>query len=139
MQALTAQNVNLIFSQCLFADEESKTDFKPAKGITMNVGFHPDRLEGYRDTVVGFIKQLDPVFYDPAQGGMSFLQLPFDAQGNQWAEQRTAQELLLLASGLGMVKYCLPKQFWGALPGGVPYVFFNIEKKEEPTKETTNV
>lgn len=43
-------------------------------------------------------------------------------------EQLNVQELMILGLGIGKVVYCLPREVWSVLPGGVPY--FMVKKGE---------
>lgn len=121
MKVLTASNVHDVFVDCLFTDEEEKENPVIAEGLTMNVGFNPDRLEFHREEVKDFLMQLPHTFRENDGGGWSFLQACVTNEGYQWGEQRDVQELVLLGVALGYVKYLMPREMWRLLPGGVPY------------------
>lgn len=135
MPLIDAVKVSRIFYDCLYTDEEVK-GLEPGKppegvvivhGITMNGGFHPGRLESHREEVKEFVDNLPVEFQkvDPGGvggGGYSFMKMPVDKNGEQWGEQKNAQELMLLALGLKLMKYCMEREFWHMLPGSVPYV-----------------
>ena len=59
---------------------------------------------------------------------MSFLNLCVDKDGVQWAEHPTLEKMVAMGIGLKMAAYCLPRDMWNSLPGGVPYVQFDTEK-----------
>jgi len=43
--------------------------------------------------------------------------------GTQWTGEQSICELLVCMSiGLKLMEYCMPKELWLILPGGVPYV-----------------
>jgi len=46
-----------------------------------------------------------------------------------------AQQLVVLdnvvAAGLGLARFVMSRDFWGVLPGGMPYVVFSLNGFEE--------
>lgn len=120
---LTANNVNQIFMTCLFAENEDTTNHVVGSGVVNNVEFHPKRLEDARGDVIEMVKCLPAVFIN---NGMSFLGMNETADGVHWGEHRTMNELLCLADALGILEYPIPREMWGFLPGGVPYVNFKV-------------
>lgn len=120
---LTAENVHHTFMDCLFDDDEEKKDPVIVEGITLSVGFNPDRLKKNEENIYSMLKELPASFQKDSGGGMSFLQACEDKDGNQWTGlHQTMQELFLLGLASGKVQYCLPKDLWSALPGGMPYL-----------------
>jgi hypothetical protein len=120
---LTAENVHHVFMDCLFDDEEEKKNPVIAEGITVNVGFKPDKIQKNEENIYNMLKQLPDSFQKDSGGGMSFLQACEDKEGNQWTGMhQTMQELFLLGLASGKARYCLPKDLWSALPGGMPYL-----------------
>lgn len=117
-----------IMLDCLFKREEltdGKSNVKPifAKGILNDFGFHPTRLESHREDIQEMINQLHIEFKE----GWSFLNLCIDKNGNHWGEHPDCEKLTVLAIALGLAEYKMPKQYWHMLPGGMPYISFNIE------------
>ena len=140
---LTAENVTNVFKDCLFTDDELKagkpTEFVEVDGVATHVGFNPKRLEAHREDVASMLSGLPSEFmHDNPSGGWSFLQACNDKSGQLWTGlHAVVDQLLVLGLGLNMVKYLLPREFWKALPGGVPYFTINIKgfPKEEPAKQ----
>ena len=132
MLELTSSNINKIFMNCLFKDEEIKgknpkdLNHVPVKGIMTNVGFHPERLESHREEVKELLSQLPEAFFKSKGGGWSFLNMPMNNKNEQWGEQRTAEQLLLIGMGLGLAEIQLPREMWSSLPGCVPYICVNV-------------
>jgi hypothetical protein len=116
---IEATEVTRVFMSCLFADGEPTDPHVLVEGPLGHFGLHPARLESSRETVRGWLAQLAPVF--SVGGGGSFLHLPFDVAGEQWGEHKHAQELIVLAQGLGLATCLLPREVWSSLPGGMPY------------------
>ena len=105
-----ANQVNLAFRKCLFSEEEDKTNYVRVEGLTNIFCLHPDRLEEQRELVKACLDELPPIF----------------KEGDMWTGmQRTCQELVVMAIGLDLMSYCLPREVWPVLPGGVPYVIIN--------------
>lgn len=121
--------------ELVVSDDESLDGLAPegaifVEGVMTTFGFHPDRLETHREEVRDWLSQLDDNFMKDKGGGWSFTQVPFTKSGEQWGEQRDAQNLLVLGEGLGLVKNQMPREIWEALPGGMPYYSINLEEEE---------
>jgi len=41
------------------------------------------------------------------------------------------EELYFLAASIGLAEFNMPRDYWHALPGGMPYVVFNTKGKVE--------
>lgn len=126
---IDANRVTEIIRASLYTDEELKpygdavpTDVVIGEGLSRKFGFNPKRLNTYKDEVFNMLMQLDDDFMHSKGGGMTFLKMPFDKEGNQWGEHINAAELVALGTALGLVALPLPRDMWSALPGGVPYV-----------------
>lgn len=124
---LTSENVTAVMKDCLFKDDESRDGAILVPGIVRDFGLHPTRLESHREDILSMLQELDPAFYASVGGGWSFLNLPMRKDGSQWGEQANAEELYILAAGLKLAKFCLPREMWSALPGGVPYIMFEVK------------
>lgn len=118
-----------IFLDCLFKKHEIINDkpiCKPTyvKGIMQDFGFHPIRLNGYKEEVQEMINQLCMKFKD----GWSFLNLCIDKTGNLWTGSHAeCERLVVLAIGLGLAEYKMHKEYWHMLPGSMPYISFCIQ------------
>lgn len=126
-----------VFHDCLFRDEEVQNGGPDeslvvvAKGIINNIGFHKERLEGHRNEVRSFLSDLPDAFHKGRGDGMSFLNACNTRDGEQWTgEHRVMEQLFLLGMALGYVKCPLPRQLWGALPGGVPYYTVDLNSED---------
>jgi hypothetical protein len=76
---------------------------------------------------------MDPNFHrhteESGGGGWSFLNFCQDRHGTLWTGMhQTCEELIVLGIGLGMVKWCLPRGMWDALPGGMPYLVIDTTR-----------
>ena len=122
---LDAQRVDEIFRDCLFQDGEDTTEHVVAEGIVNRFGFHPERLQSHREEVAALLDELPTEFRSSERGGgggWSFLNACNDRHGNQWTGlHQTMEQLVVLGVALGIVEYPLPREMWGALPGGVPF------------------
>lgn len=134
-----AEKVDRIVMHCLYTDSEVKGLKEGAKpkgcvvvrGILSTFGFHPGRLKESKAELEQVIREVVPdEFLEDRGGGMSFLNLCNDREGNQWAEHRTMEALCALAIGLELASFPAPKEMWSAFPGGMPYVTFkNLHPK----------
>ena len=119
---LTTEKVEKLFVDCLFKDGENTEEHIPIKGITINVGFNPDRLEESKESIMTLLKELPETFMESKGGGMSFLNACTDKNGRQWTGfHQSMEKLFLLGIGIKKVSMPMPKELWKALPGGVPY------------------
>jgi hypothetical protein len=118
---LTAEAVEAVFMVCLYQDGEDTTNHVKAVGVMNNVGFDPVRLESHRGEIVELLNLLPEAFHEKTGGGMTFLNACVDREGHQWGEHINVEQLMLLGLAIKRVRYCLPKELWSALPGGMPY------------------
>lgn len=126
---LTSDAVSTIFSDCLFTDEEVAAGGDAlnaairVEGITQKFGLHPERTRSHQGEIIALLAQLPDEFQASKGGGMSFLNMCQNREGEQWTEfHKVMQELVVLGIAIEKVSYPLPRAFWGALPGSVPYI-----------------
>lgn len=120
---ITADNMSKLtekaFMDCLFKEGEDTTNHVVVEGITMKVGLHPQRLEEKRELVQALLTELPPEFKD----GYTFLNFCTTKEGELWTDShRICELLIIMAIGLDLMEYCLPRELWVILPGSVPYV-----------------
>lgn len=119
---LTGDRVYTIFCECLFLENEDTSVSILAKGLTFTAGFNPERLEKRRQDIHDMLAELPDVFKTGGGGGGSFLHACMDKHGNLWTgEHRTQEYLVMLGIAIGEVEFCLPREVWSVLPGGMPY------------------
>lgn len=117
------ETVQTIFIDCLFSNGEDTSNYVSAEGITVDVGFHPERLNGHKPEIEALLDELPSDFRESSLGGgMSFLAACEDRHGNQWTgDHQRMEQLFQLGIGIGKVKSLLPRSLWKLLPGGMPY------------------
>ncbi len=122
-EVLTPHHVEAVFKACLFKDGEDTSDHIVAEGIVHTVGFHPGRIEERRQEIHDMLAELPDEFKTSGGGGYSFLNACLDRHGNQWTGglHQAQEQLVQLGIAIGEVEYCLPRDMWSVLPGGVPY------------------
>ncbi len=130
---LTAEAVEKAFLDSLFTEAETAggepEKFILAEGLRNQFGFHPDRLESHRAEVKELLAELPDNFQASKGGGWSFLQACVDKAGDQWGEHIHMEQLFVMAIGLGLAKWLMPRDRWHALPGGMPYIVVIDEVK----------
>lgn len=144
---LNAQNVEEVFMDCLLDDalgdkaklvasdvDRSEVAEKlksigviVAEGIVTSVGFDEEKINKRKDDIQSMINHLKPDFKE----GYSFIMVAFRSDGGQWGEQRNAELLYLLGNAAGLARILMPRVMWPTLPGGVPYMQFDINKEVE--------
>lgn len=127
---ISPARVEAVFRDCLFTVEEvaacqndvSLLNMVEAEGIKTKVGFHPERLESYREEIIGWLMQMDDHFFMGKGEGWSFLNVCTDRDGNLWTgSHQVCDQLMQLGTGIGMVVLLVPRVHWSKMPGGVPY------------------
>ncbi len=128
------KEVEEAFNDCLYRKEEMKghgdipNDAVIVEGVINKFGFHPARLEEKREKVTGWLKALPHQFRRNKGGGCSFLNACNQDNGVQWTGfHQHMEQLFCMGIGLKIVKCQLPREMWGALPGGMPYYVIDIE------------
>lgn len=114
---LTAKIVSEVFMDCLFKAGEDTSNAKIVEGVVATFGFNPDRLESHKAEIVALLAEL-PVEFSK---GWTFLNACLDRNGRQWGEHTNIEQLVCLGIAVDKVAYCLPKDLWSVLPGGMPY------------------
>lgn len=118
---LTAENVQRCINECLFRNGENHTDHVVGEGAILKFGFHPGRIAKNKANIASMLRDLPIEFHEKTGGGMSYLAACMTAQNIQWGEHRNIDELLCLGTASGLVEFCAPREFWSAMPGGMPY------------------
>lgn len=129
---LTAEKVEEILTDCLFTDEEDKTDRVEVDGIVNKYGFHPGRLQQHEQEILDLLFELSPNFRQSGGGGWSFLQACYDKEGNHWGEHVNMEQLFVLGMAIRRVRPLFPREFWDTLPGQMPYYVITDQKMEKP-------
>lgn len=133
IKTIDSKRISEVFKECLFRDEElelaKKNDgsFDTACVLgSLVVGSIPVfcwlRILGFKDEIKAYLNLLPDEFKESSGGGYTFLNMCVDKNNNQWGGQRQCDELTALGKALGLCDYLLPRQYWGTLPGSVPYI-----------------
>lgn len=120
---VTASNMSELtrnaFMDCLFKEGEDTTNHVKVEGIISMFGLHPQRLEEKRELVTALLAELPEEFKE----GYTLLNFCTTKDGEQWTgEHRVCEQLIVMAIGLNLMEYCMPREMWAVLPGGVPYI-----------------
>lgn len=119
---INSERVNEIFLDCLFRDEEDMSYKVIAEGITISIGFHPERLKGHENEIISMLNDLPDKYKNASDGGCSFLSMCNDKFGWKWTSlQQRMEQLYLLGIGIGKIECLLPRDMWESLPGGMPF------------------
>lgn len=127
MLELTAANVTATMMDCLFKGDEVQPGVIPEgtiliEGIVSKYGFDPEGIKRNAGKIGELLDQLPDVFKEGGGGGMSFLQACCRSDGRQWTGlHRDMEALFVLGEAAGRVVCLMPREMWGALPGGMPY------------------
>lgn len=123
---LTTNNVEALFTKCLFEKGETPEPHVVGEGVLTLAHFHPGRLKESEADIASMCDELHPNFHKDSGGGFSFLNLCEDKNGRQWADLHiTMDKLVALGMATGKLSYFLPRPMWSSLPGGMPYIIVN--------------
>ena len=133
---LTSENVEQVFMDCLYQAGEDTAAHIKAEGIMSTVGFHPDRLSGYKEDVQIMLQCLPEEFYK----GWSFLNACNDKDDYQWTDlHQRMEQLFQLGIGLGLAKWQMPRTMWSILLGDMPYVIVSQKLKGMNPDDKNNI
>ena len=133
---LTDKNVNQIFNECLFKDEELQDgkptkDFSFAIGVATAVVFNTVRLNEHKSEINNMINELYGI-----ETGTTFTNLCIKKDGSQWTDlHRTMDRLMVLgfATGLLEIPCNIPREEWAnTFENGLPIVVKNEENIATP-------
>lgn len=134
---LSADNVAMVFAKCLASKKDmgNQENMIMITGVlpNMHIGFNKKALQEHDDDITSLLDHLPSEFKKSGGGGWSFVNACVDKDGNQWGEQSTVNQLLMLGLATGKARYTLPREMWSMLPGGVPY--FVVDDVGEQEKE----
>lgn len=132
--ALTADNVRIVFENCLYNEGEDTTGHIPVEAVINKFGLNPARVESNKCRIGTLLDQLPDDFKVSGGGGMSFLQACLTQKGDQWGEHVNIEQLLVLGIAAGYAKFLLSRNMWDILPGGMPYFAVDTTGEWKATK-----
>lgn len=119
---LSDDAVNELVRSSMYEEGEDHSNGILINGIVHNVMFDPVRVEANKENIKLLLDELPNEFKTSLGGGWSFLNACVDKHGRQWTDyHRTMEFLFLLGMAAKLVILLLPREVWGALPGGMPY------------------
>lgn len=126
---LTHQNVVGVMKDCLYEDEEAAKFTQEellqnsiiVRGVMLNAGLRPDKVEAHKEDILSLLGQLPEEFMQHKGGGSSFLRACMNKEGEQWGEHRVVDTLLCLGLAINRIEFSLPREAWQFLPAGLPY------------------
>jgi len=140
---LTVENVNSVFTNCLFTEDETQDTVLISRalvveGVHLKVGYHPNRIQQNRENIISMLNCLPDSFKPEGGGGMSFLNMMEDKDGEQWTGlHQEMDKLVTLGLATQKLGFLMPREMWKVLPGGMPYVVvknLKMERKEKLDK-----
>ena len=133
---INSEEVRAVLRSCLYNKDELENgtpeDVVIVEGLTRKFGLHPGRLEENRSKVIRWLEALSRQFHKDGGKGWSFLNMCNQKNGVRWTDsQQHMEELVCLGLGLGLVRYCMPREFWGMYSGSVPYIVICVPEKKK--------
>jgi hypothetical protein len=133
---IDANRIEEILKDCLFTKEEVEAangepkNIVEAEGLFGKLGLNSDRVGKHKEEIKKILSELPDEFMEDKGGGMSFLNMCNDKEGNQWGEHKNMDQLYILGNACGFAKFNMPREFWTAFPGGLPYIIINLKEEE---------
>jgi len=137
---LTTDNVTKIFMECLFTDNETQDTALISRalvveGVNLKIGFHPGRIKQNRENIISMLNCLPNSFKAEGGGGMSFLNMMEDENGEQWTGlHQEMDKLVTLGLAITKLSFLMTREMWKILPGGMPYIVIKNLKTERKEK-----
>lgn len=123
MKTLTDENVHAVFLDCLFKEFDPTDNHVIGEAVMGKFGFNPEKLKKYDSDIAAMLDELPETFKKSGGGGWSFLNMCEDKNGHQWTGfHKQVDELVALGTATGKMAFLMPRELWGALPGGMPYL-----------------
>lgn len=126
MMTLTGENVRATIRACLA--EETLERLVIVRVVMRTFGFVRAKLEERTQDITDMLAQLPDGFFQGRGDGASFLQACETRDGVQWGGHASMEELFALGMAIGRATCLLPRELWGALPGGMPYYCVDTSK-----------
>lgn len=127
---LTSENVKAVLSDCFYTDDEvaegAVENSLVIESLTMKIGLHPGRVDQHREEIKSMLEDVREKFFLNSGGGGSFLELCETKDGVQWGQHRDMESLCVLAIAASLGQWCAPQEMWMLLPGGMPYIVFDL-------------
>ena len=129
MEALiNSDEVMRVFRECHVKPEKDLPDMVKVEGILEIFYFKKSELSRHQEQVKTWLAALPEHFQAEQGGGWSFLNACHDKNEVQWTGfHHVMDKLFCLGMGLELVQYCLPREYWESLPGGVPYIVIHLK------------
>jgi hypothetical protein len=124
---LSEKRVASLVSTCLTGPDEPRDGALFVEGILTDYSFSQGRIRENAMLIGQMLAELPDQFHHDKGGGWSFLNACMDRQGNQWADQhRRMEDLFCLGIAAGKADWLLPREAWGELTGGMPWVVVRL-------------
>ena len=121
------------FKRCAYPiGKKVKKNAVRVEGIFGYHFFFPEELEAERELLTKMLRELPDKFVttDGSSSG-HFTQLGAHRDGSMWCGDNPTKEMLfLMASGLGMAKFTLPRELWLTCPNNLPYISVIISEEQ---------
>lgn len=129
---LTDKNVLDIYKDCVFNDEDvidgrPNEKFTIVKGVGVTLNLKTSKLNKHKPQIIAFFDKL-PDTNEP----LSMLEFCMDKNANQWTEHyQTVEQLIQLGIATELLDYYPTdnKKDWALLPGGLPFITKQEEKR----------
>jgi hypothetical protein len=124
---LTADRVRTVY-----AGSFRREGWKPAKavcveGVLLRHTFSIAMIHYWRESIIRMLLSLPTGFRVDSGGGGTMTMMNQRGDQTFWTRDVTdVEKLIALGLASGLLSFCAPREKWGKLPGGVPYLRVEI-------------
>jgi hypothetical protein len=126
---LTADRVRNVYAKCYRNEGWNPTKAVTVDGVMLRHTFSIAALHSHREHVIRLLLSLPAGFRaDEGQGG-SMGMMNLRGTSVPWTDQMPdVEKLIALGLASGLLSFCAPREKWGRLPSGIPYLRVDITR-----------
>jgi len=120
---LIAENVTKIFLASIYGNEKSNEQPIIVQGVKTKVALKPSKIEQHKEDIISMVDQLPDAFKEDKGGGMPFLELCHDNDGNQWTGLHVIMDqLVVLGQAVDKISFLVERKYWLGISGAMQYL-----------------
>lgn len=104
------------------------------EGLNGHFCYNDTRLSRHLETIQKVMHEFDDKFWQDDEmnkRGSSVMDLRRDRKGRVWADDQTIMHFIYLTIAMGFAEWSYPRNMWGTLDEGMPYILFTCTKRND--------
>ena len=121
---LTIDALFSVYKMTCDREGDEPQDWVIIESVQKTLRYSQTRLARCRPQILALLAELPTEFRSVhlgGGGGWTFLNACIDVHGRHWGEHAHVDLLISLGLAIEAVQFGLPREYWPALPGGLPY------------------